>query len=149
MTDVRTVVFGSSEYEATIELRRTVLRRPLGLDFTPEQLALEASDVHLAVFANGGAIACLVLTPKDSTTLKRRQVAVRDDGQGKGIGRRLVEASERWAEKRGYARIILSARETAVPFYLRLGYRTEGEPFTEVGLPHRAMSKDLSVEPAG
>ena len=72
-----------------------------------------------------------------------RQVAVRADAQGKGVGRALVEASEREAIERGYARIVLHARENAVPFYECLGYATEGEPFIEIGLPHRAMAKTL------
>ena len=41
----------------------------------------------------------------------------------------------------------LHAREAAVPFYERLGYLSEGEPFDEVGLPHRAMRKRLVETP--
>jgi predicted GNAT family N-acyltransferase len=39
--------------------------------------------------------------------------------------------------------MILHARATAVPFYLRLGYTVVGEPFEEVGIPHRGMEKAL------
>jgi len=39
--------------------------------------------------------------------------------------------------------MVLHAREAAIPFYLRLGYELEGEPFTEVGIPHRRMVKLL------
>jgi len=140
---VEHVRYGSPEYEATVELRRQVLRRPLGLDFTPEQLAAEADDVHLALFEGREAVACLILTAEDSDLVKMRQVAVREDQQGKGLGRRLVEAFETVARERGARRIVLHARETAVPFYLALGYALEGEPFEEVGIPHRTMVKDL------
>ena len=37
----------------------------------------------------------------------------------------------------------LHAREAAIPFYVALGYATEGSPFEEVGLPHRTMAKAL------
>lgn len=137
------VAFGSPEQAATVELRREVLRRPLGLDFTQAQLAAEREDTHLAVFDGQAAVACLVLTPREPVTLQMRQVAVRADQQGRGLGRRLVEASERWAREHGFGRMVLHARQTAVPFYLALGYSTEGEPFEEVGIPHRAMFKDL------
>jgi predicted GNAT family N-acyltransferase len=40
--------------------------------------------------------------------------------------------------------MILHAREAAVPFYLKLGYALAGEPFEEVGIPHRAMEKTLN-----
>ena len=143
MTEIRPVPFGSPEYDATVELRRAVLRRPLGLDFTQEQLAAEHGDVHFALLHADEALACLVFTPKDGKTLKMRQVAVREDLQGQGVGRQLVETSEVWARRNGYERIVLHARDTAVPFYLAQGYELEGEPFDEVGIPHRAMFKNL------
>jgi len=39
--------------------------------------------------------------------------------------------------------MILSARDTAIPFYERLKYNVEGEPFEEVTIPHRLMAKNL------
>ena len=143
MTEIRPVVYGSPEYDATVELRRAALRRPLGLDFTPEQLAAESADVHIALLHGEEALACLVLVPKESKTLQMRQVAVRSDLQGKGVGRQLVETSEAWARTNGYERIFLHARETAVPFYLRLGYTVEGESFQEIGILHLSMTKTL------
>lgn len=141
MTEIRPVPFGSLDYDATVELRREVLRRPLGLDFTDEELAAEEDSVHLAFLNGEDVLACLVLKPLDPKTLKMRQVAVRDGMQGKGLGRQLVETSEAWGRTNGYSRMTLHARDTAVPFYLALGYAVEGEPFEEVGIPHRAMSK--------
>ena len=143
MIDVRPVAHGSKEYEATVELRREVLRRPLGLDFTPEGLAAERDDTHLALFEGETVVACLVLTPENPTTLKMRQVAVRPGRQGQGLGRRLVDAAEPLSSVKGYRRMVLHARDAAVPFYLAQGYAVEGDPFEEVGIPHRAMSKEL------
>jgi GNAT superfamily N-acetyltransferase len=42
-------------------------------------------------------------------------------------------------------KITLSARDSAVSFYLKLGYAIEGDYFTEVGIPHRHMAKWMSV----
>jgi predicted GNAT family N-acyltransferase len=72
-----------------------------------------------------------------------RQVAVNDKSQRSGIGSRLVAYSEEYAREHGYETMELNARQTAVPFYLRLGYEITGDPFTEVGLPHRKMQKRL------
>ncbi|MBL8040446.1 MAG: GNAT family N-acetyltransferase, partial [Chthonomonas sp.] len=63
--------------------------------------------------------------------------------QGSGIGALMVAESERMARELGFARMVLHARETAVGFYLRLGYACEGESFEEVGIPHRLMQKEL------
>jgi len=154
--ECRLVVHGSAEYDATVALRYEVLRKPLGLDFTPEQLAAEVTDLHCALWALGAPpddaprqggvpelLACLVLTPQSDGEIKMRQVAVQASHQGKGLGRILVEFSEATARAHGFTRMVLNARDTAVDFYLRLGYRIEGEPFTEVTIPHRRMAKSL------
>jgi predicted GNAT family N-acyltransferase len=138
------ITFGTPEYDEAVALRYEVLRKPLGLDFLPEQLAEEWSDIHLAGFhSDGRLIAILLLTPLDSETVKMRQVAVSPELQGKGLGARLVEASESLALRYNFQTMSLHARETAVPFYLRLGYQIIGERFEEVTIPHFKMVKKL------
>ena len=39
----------------------------------------------------------------------------------------------------------LHARDTAIPFYKKLGYECVGEPFVEVTILHQAMQKRLSI----
>ena len=140
--------FGSPEQLASIELRKRVLRWPLGLDFTPEQLAAEMNEFHLLALDGDQLIACLVLTPQSKDTIKMRQVAVEPDWQGKGVGKKLVEFSERIAREKGFSKMVLNARDTAVPFYLKLDYEIEGEPFEEVTIPHRRMVKELGTRNA-
>lgn len=134
---------GSEAYHHTVALRYKILRAPLGLTFSPEQLAAEHTDHHLYAEKDGALAACLILTPQDGDVIKMRQVAVDDAVQRMGIGRQLVHYSEDWAAGKGYKKMVLHAREHAVPFYLSLGYSLEGEPFTEVGIPHRKMYKRL------
>ncbi len=127
-----------------VQLRRRILRTPLGLDFAPEDLEKEVRDIHVAGFDLAHLVGCLVLTPASAEDIKMRQVAVDDGIQGKGVGTELVLYSERLARERGYRRMVLHARDTAVPFYERLKYEIEGEPFEEVTIPHRRMVKELS-----
>jgi predicted GNAT family N-acyltransferase len=125
-------------------LRYEVLRRPLGLEFTPEQLAEEFDQIHLAAYnLTGHLLAYLNLTPIDINTVKMRQVAVAPALQGKGIGSALVAWSEYVAQNIPCQKMILHARQEAVPFYERLGYTVVGEPFEEVSIPHFKMEKTL------
>lgn len=119
------------------------MRTPLGLDFDAEDLAKEVRDLHIAGFELAHLVGCLVLTPQSTEAIKMRQVAVDDQIQGKGIGTQLVLHSERVARDRGYKRMVLHARTTAVPFYERLKYVIEGDEFEEVSIPHRQMVKEL------
>lgn len=134
------VSFGSPQWGEAVELRRQVLRRPLGLDFTEEELAAEHVQLT-AVISKGSVIACAMMTPQEDGNYKVRQVAVDPGWQGKGLGRLVMLFCEEIASQRGAHHVVLHARETAVPFYLAIGYEVVGDPFEEVGLPHRKMAK--------
>jgi predicted GNAT family N-acyltransferase len=139
------IEFATPEYDETVQLRDKILRRPLGLAFSEEQLAEEYADFHLAAYTNDWLLrGCLVLTPKDDKTLKMRQVAVDEAVQKTGVGQQLVAASEALGRVRGYDIMELNARETAVPFYQKLNYAIVGERFEEVGIPHFKMTKKLN-----
>ncbi len=137
---VRIYKHGSSEYEQALELRRRVLREPLGLVYTDQDLAEEIEQIHIGAFEGERILGTLILVPHGSE-VRMRQVAVAPEFQGRGIGRDLVMYSETLAKESGFSRVILHARETAVKFYEGLGYACEGGEFTEVTIPHRAMSK--------
>ncbi|HXC16753.1 MAG TPA: GNAT family N-acetyltransferase [Holophagaceae bacterium] len=127
-----------------VALRHEVLRVPLGLAFTIDQLASESGSHHLAAFDEEGHIlGCLILTPHTDGEIQMRQVAVKPAMQGTGLGRALVEEAERKARELGFMRMMLHARDVAIGFYARLGYAREGDLFTEVGITHQQMAKRL------
>jgi predicted GNAT family N-acyltransferase len=126
-----------------VALRDDLLRRPLGLTLTPEELALEASDYHVACYEQGKLIGCLVLTPLPNGEMKMRQVSVPEAEQGKRIGTAMVEFAERFAREHGFDWMTMHARETAVAFYEKLDYERCGERFEEVTIPHWEMRKKL------
>lgn len=134
---------GTAEYQKLVELRRAVLRLPIGLDFSPADLAAETNHHHFGAFDGGDWIGAFVATPQDPFIVKVRQVAVDPARQGAGIGRAMMIYAEGWALNQGYKQIVLNARDTAVPFYLGLDYELVGEPFIEVGIPHHSMRKLL------
>jgi predicted N-acetyltransferase YhbS len=144
------IPFGSELYEQTVLLRTEVLRKPLNLVFTEEQLAAEVGQVHFACFTNDSEgdrelVGCLILVPDEvNSMVQMRQVAVAFDKQQQGIGQQLVRFAEDWAIDAGYQTIFCHARDVAVPFYLKLGYHIVGEGFTEVSILHYYMEKHLS-----
>jgi predicted GNAT family N-acyltransferase len=139
----REIAHNSPDYGQAVALRSAILRLPLGLSFSREELQSEASCLHLGGFLQAELIACLVLQPLDGKTMRMRQVAVKPELRGQGIGRMLVHASEAFAGERGLQQLTLHARESVVGFYERLGYGRIGACFVEVTLPHWAMSKTL------
>jgi N-acetylglutamate synthase-like GNAT family acetyltransferase len=75
-----------------------------------------------------------------------RFVAVAPERQSQGIGKMMTIEFEAEANRRGLKRVYLHARETAVPFYIKLGYEVFDEDFIEVGIPHKHMQKFLKAK---
>jgi GNAT superfamily N-acetyltransferase len=140
---IRILPHGSPDYYAAVALRRAVLRTPLGLDFTPDQLAAETADTHFAAFDGGMLVGAVVMTPYDATTVKLRQMAVSPEAQGRGVGAALLRAFEAHARAHGITGITLAARVTAQGFYAANGYTAEGDVFEEVTVPHIRMTKPI------
>ena len=134
---------GSDLHAQALRLREAILRRPLGLALTEEEIADDAGRRHFCAMADGAVIGSLSLKPLGPHTLQLRQMAVAGDRQREGIGARLLAYAEDWARRSGYGVIILNARIGADGFYSRLGYRCEGETFDENTIPHIRMTKRL------
>ncbi len=140
--NLKLIQHNSPAYEETISLRDEILRKPLGMKYEKADLDAESDSFHLAYYDKEEMIGCLVLKPIiESNELKMRQVAVKENQQGKGIGRKLVEFSEEFAKQKGFSKMTLHAREIAKDFYLALDYKIIGEQFEEVGIPHFKMEK--------
>ncbi len=142
------IAFATPSFDEALRLRYSVLRKPLGLDYEAEDIAKEFDSIHLGCYQNTTAELCgvLILKPLTETIVKMRQVAVHSDTQGRGVGTYLVNYSEDIARDLGFSRIELHAREAAVPFYKKLGYESAGPYFSEVGIPHLFMFKELGHE---
>ena len=134
---------GSLEYQQMVQLRNDILRKPLGLTFTPEELEKEKEEILIAAFEEEKMLGCCMLIKQDTGTVRLRQMAVLNNLQGKGIGRALMQFAENIARDLGYKRIIMHARKTASGFYEKLGYQVSGNEFKEVTLPHYVMEKIL------
>ncbi len=144
MYTIHIIPFATPAYDETVRLRDEILRQPLGISFTTKDLEGEYDHYHLACYDQWDRLlGCMVLIPLKDNTLKMRQVAVDKAHQKKGIGKLMVAACEEFAQKQGFAKIVLNARDTAVPFYDRLGYEKIGKPFIEVTIPHYKMQKEV------
>ncbi len=134
---------GSKEYRQMVDLRNEILRRPLGLTFAPEELAREKEDILIGAFDDDEMLACCLMTKADNNSLRLRQMAVQNNLQGKGIGASMMYFAETVARDKGYKKLFMHARKSAIGFYEKLGYKTVGDEFEEVTLPHYVMEKRL------
>lgn len=108
---------------------------------------------HLGAFYNDKLVGVVTILKKDKNTFVKknqfqlRGMAVLQEYQGQGIGAVLVKQSEdRVIEQKG-SLIWLNARQVAVNFYERLGYKISSDKF-EIPLigVHYTMTKIFNNE---
>ena len=134
---------GSKEYQQMVKLRNEILRKPLGLSLTADELAKEKEDILIGAFDEDDMLACCMLTKADNKCLRLRQMAVQNNLQGKGIGASMMHFAEILARDKGFKKLIMHSRATAIGFYEKLGYKVVGDGFIEVTIPHYVMEKKL------
>ena len=141
----RIIEYKSVEYEEMVALRHKILREPLGLVFSEDDLEKDQNDLLLALFMprTHKMIACCILTPMDEKVVKLRQMAVDNTIQNTGMGTAMLSFTEYVASREKFEKIILNAREIAIGFYQKYDYIIDGEKFIEVGIPHYKMEKQL------
>jgi len=141
---VRQVKHGDEDYQRTLDMRFDILRAPLGLGWSAEDLAAEGGQWHFGLFDDDDAlVACVVIKPLGDGLAKLRQMAVAEGQRGQGRGRELVAGVEDALRDKGVTRIQMDARKIARGFYEKLGYTVEGDEFIQVTIPHFRMVKSL------
>lgn len=134
---------GTAEYQQMVKLRDDLLRKPLGLTFTPEELESEKDNMLIAAYEDERMLGCCMLVEESPEIVRLRQMAVLNDLQGKGIGRALMNFAENLARDRGFRIIRMNARKNVVGFYERMDYKVTGDEFIEITIPHYRMEKKL------
>lgn len=71
------------------------------------------------------------------------RMAVDARWRGRGLGAVVLQALLGEAARQGLDEVLLHAQLHACAFYARQGFRAEGEPFMEAGIPHCLMRRSL------
>lgn len=123
-----------------------ILRKPLGLAFSKDELLDDRLRQHFCAVEAGTVIGAVSLRPIDDETLQLKQMAVLETKRGCRVGARLLAHAENWAARNGCRLVIAHARVGAEGFYLGLGYVQEGDPFEEHTIPHVRVTKQIGQE---
>ncbi len=139
------VEFATQAYCDALELRESVLRKPLGRSLDIDDLEGEDKQFHFAYFNKRGEVVATI-SAKDlgEKVIKLRQMAVHEAFRGKGIGAMLLQKVETVFKAKGFKFSQLHARKKAQGFYQKNGYQRVGDVFQEVGVAHLKMTKKIS-----
>ncbi len=140
---IKSISYGTDEYERSIDIRNEAFRKPWGLDIRDEDLTGDKDMDMFGGYLGNVMIATIFLTQDDEETARIKSVAILKEYRGKGLGKYLMEYVEDIARKRGYKRINLMGRVSVEGFYNKLNYKTISEPFDYHTIPHIDMVKEL------
>lgn len=120
-----------------------MLREPWQQPRGSEQDALEPTAEHAAVIVGALVVATGRLHVLTARKGQVRYMAVDPRRTGEGWGARVLRFLEDRARHLHLTEIELDARESALGFYEKQGYRIVGESPAKWGIPHRRMAKTL------
>ena len=111
----------------------------------PEELELDGRDSELMHFClyDGDILLAYLRAERIENYLHIGRVAVKENRRGSGLGKMLMEYLFDYAKAEKLVFIELSAVDTAVGFYVKMGFTTEGNFYLETGVPHIYMKKEL------
>ncbi len=135
-----------AELAAAFALRVRVFVDEQGVAAEIESDGRDGDALHVVVFDALGAAVATGRMMLRGDKAKMQRIAVDTAQRGRGLGRVVMRRLEARAAAAGARVSTLSSQESAVPFYLRLGYVLRGEPFVEAGIWHRDM--DLPLDEA-
>ena len=137
----------STEFKIYYNLRYEVLRKPWFQPKGSERDDGDETSLHRMIIdkPNGKVVAVGRLQFNSIEEAQIRYMAVSDDYQGKGYGRKMVKALDNIAREKGSRKIILQSRENAVKFYEKNGYKIIEKSYLLFDeIQHWLMEKELS-----
>jgi predicted GNAT family N-acyltransferase len=136
-----------AEWASYFQLRWEILRAPWGQAIGSEKDELD-NDQHsfhaMALNTNNDIVGVARLHLLADSTAQLRFMAVNKISQGSGVGSLIINYLEDIAKAKHSKRIILQARENAVLFYEKHGYKIKEKSFLMYNqIQHYLMEKDL------
>ncbi|MBT3756535.1 MAG: GNAT family N-acetyltransferase [Candidatus Cloacimonetes bacterium] len=111
------------EFEKYYDLRWWILRKPWNQPKGSEQDEMDEDSIHVMAINGEKVIGCGRGHLNSKVQSQIRYMAVEKEYRGHGVGSRLLQALEKKIFEAGAKKIILKAREKAVPLYERHGYQ--------------------------
>jgi len=132
------------EFKSYFNLRYRILRAPWGEPEGSEVDEMEDQCFHIMATNNGHVMGVGRMQFNTEDEAQIRYMAVEKEYEGNGIGRMIVNILEQQAREKNVGTVILDAREPAVGFYQKLGYKIEKKSYVLFNeIQHFRMTKKI------
>lgn len=144
LLEIKEIDLNSKDYLIEKSLREEILRIPLNMILSDEDLRYDHLFTHLGAYYDGRLIGTCMYREVEPSMVQIKQVCIHPSVQGKQVGKQLMMKAEERIKGEGYTSLMLHARKNAWIFYEKLDYEYYGNEFYEVGILHHEMRKKLS-----
>ncbi|MCH8536528.1 MAG: bifunctional GNAT family N-acetyltransferase/hotdog fold thioesterase [Alkalimonas sp.] len=135
-----------AEWQDYYQFRWQQLRAPWQQPPGSEQDEFESSAIHrMMVDEHQQVLAVGRLHQLDAQSGQIRYMAVSEAHQGQRLGQQVLRALEQQALQAGLCQLLLNARESALGFYRKMGYRELSDAPSQFGIVHKRMEKRLRL----
>lgn len=132
------------DFEKYYDLRWRILRKPWNQLKGSEITDRDADAFHIMAEKGEKVVGVGCIHEIENGVGRIRFMAVEDELQGQGIGKKIMELLENYARKKKWVKIWLYAREIAWDFYLDQDYSIIGDGELLFGvIKHKIMEKEL------
>ncbi|GAC1311223.1 MAG: GNAT family N-acetyltransferase [Mucilaginibacter sp.] len=126
--------------ELTHRLRRDVLYP--GQKLFEMEMDEDRNGIHFGAFKDNKLVAVVSLF-QNGEDFQFRKLAVDPQVQKMGVGAGLLNYINDYAMVNGGKRMWCNARDTAIGFYLKAGYKLTGQQFSKNGFDYEIMEKAI------
>lgn len=131
----------SQVYQDALAIRKKVFIEEQGVPEDLEFDQLDSKTTHYVGYVEGQPATTARIHESPAHEYHLQRVATLKEHRGKGYGRELIIFIERSLRHIPDAKVWLSAQDTALPFYEKMGYSVLGEGYIEADMPHHSMEK--------
>lgn len=145
MTSLQIKTVNYQDETAAIEYIRTkVFQEEQGVAAELEFDGLDSSAIHFLAYLNNEAVGTARIREIKANITKIERVAVLSCARKQGIGKKLISTALETIAQQNKTMAIVHSQEYIAPLYQQLGFEIVGEKFSEAGIAHVKMIKQLS-----
>ncbi|MEO0926169.1 MAG: GNAT family N-acetyltransferase [Cyanobacteria bacterium J06643_13] len=144
-TKIQLIKYNSEEFHQACQLRHKLF---FALHNLPEDIVLDknqANYFHAAIAIDKQVVAYGQLVPRKNKIYQICQMVVMPEHQRQDLGKKILLFLIDVAKQEQAIDLTLNARLTAVGFYQKLGFQTQGKQFpsSTTGILHITMNRNL------
>jgi predicted GNAT family N-acyltransferase len=142
---VELIKYKSQEFQQACQLRYELFFAEHSLPWHVVQDERQAEYFHAAILIQNSVVAYGQLVPQDNSVYQICQMVVKPGYQGQNFGSKILLCLIEQAKQARAIALSLHARTTAVGFYQKFGFQTDGLQFlsSTTGIAHITMNREL------